>query len=127
MPSFATLRQSPPPPPVQASDSSRAQETIAYISVAVIGLLVLMFSLCLFFFFSPQLREFVRLLLGRGSAKYGRPGADPADGRRGGKRRKKREKDLRLGKLRVENMRSSESRRWFMLRASAALHAPRPR
>jgi hypothetical protein len=91
MPAFSTLHSSPPPPPIEANDSGGAQDVIAYISVAVISLLMVMLTLCAFFFFSPQLRALRNRCTQRG-VKYdlAKGETDPMMIPEGGAKRKKK-------------------------------------
>merc|ERR1711865_535153 len=74
-----------------ANDSGGAQDVIAYISVAVISLLMVMLTLCAFFFFSPQLRALRNHFTQRG-VKYdlAKGETDPMMIPEGGAKRKKK-------------------------------------
>ena len=91
MPAFSKLHASPPPPPIEANDGVGAQDVIAYISVAVITLLMVMFLCVAFFFFSPQLRAIRNRFTQRG-AKYdlAKGETDPMVLPEGGAKRKKK-------------------------------------
>lgn len=111
-PAFTTLHQSPPPPPIELNDSGRAQDVIAYVSFGVIALLVVMFTLCAFFFFSPQLRALAHRL-GRRDVKYGLASGemDPMmASARDGKRKKKRGAKAGLAKVIVQTASLTQSK-----------------